>query len=117
PTAAPAPAADQQDAELFSTLRMLLSGRRHAQGASVPFAENGYMVSRDDLQSVLGSLQARPDLLQARGSKPRDAAALRQDMLMALKQVSPQGRPAGLAEEDSDTVDPGAMLVDSINKS
>ena len=107
---------DQQDAELFSTLRMLLSGRRHAQGASVPFVENGYMVSRDDLQSVLGSLQQKPDIAQSRFGKPRDAAALRQDMLMALKQVSPQGRPAVLAEEDSDTVDLVGMLFDYINK-
>ena len=107
---------DQQDAELFSTLRMLLSGRRHAQGASVPFVENGYMVSRDDLQSVLGSLQQKPDIAQSRSGKPRDAAALRQDMLMALKQVSPQGRPAVLAEEDSDTVDLVGMLFDYINK-
>jgi pyruvate/2-oxoglutarate dehydrogenase complex dihydrolipoamide acyltransferase (E2) component len=121
PGSVPAEAApaspDQQDAELFSTLRMLLSGRRHAQGASVPYVENGYMVSRDDLQSVLGSLQQKPDLAQARGSKPRDAAALRHDMLMALKQVSPQGRPAVLAEEDSDTVDLVGMLFDYINKS
>ncbi|HEX5123048.1 MAG TPA: DUF1631 family protein, partial [Rhodanobacteraceae bacterium] len=42
----PAPSADQQDAELFSTLRMLLSGRRHMHGASIPVVENGYMVSR-----------------------------------------------------------------------
>lgn len=112
----PAPSADQQDAELFSTLRMLLSGRRHMQGASIPVVENGYMVSRDDLQSVLGSLQQKPDLAHARGSKPRDAAALRADMLMALKQVSPQGRPAVLAEEDSDTVDLVGMLFDYINK-
>lgn len=117
PAPGPPPAPDQQDAELFSTLRMLLSGRRHAQGASMPFVENGYMVSRDDLQSVLGSLQQRPDIAQARGSKPRDAAALRADMLMALKQVSPQGRPAVLAEEDSDTVDLVGMLFDFINKS
>ena len=49
--AAPRTAPDQQDSELFSTLRMLLSGRRHTQGAaSMPFVENGYMVSRDDLQ-------------------------------------------------------------------
>ncbi len=118
PEAAPeAPSTpDQQDAELFSTLRMLLSGRRHAQGASVPFVENGYMVSRDDLQSVLGNLQQRPDVAHGRAGKPRDAAALRQDMLMALKQVSPQGRPAVLAEEDSDTVDLVGMLFDYINK-
>jgi pyruvate/2-oxoglutarate dehydrogenase complex dihydrolipoamide acyltransferase (E2) component len=117
PAQEPSPEASQQDAELFSTLRMLLSGRRHSQGASVPFSENGYMVSRDDLQSVLGSLQQKPEFAQARGAKPRDAAALRQDMLMALKQVSPQGRPAVLAEEDSDTVDLVGMLFDYINKS
>jgi O6-methylguanine-DNA--protein-cysteine methyltransferase len=118
PQEPPAPSTpDQQDAELFSTLRMLLSGRRHSQGASVPFVENGYMVSRDDLQSVLGSLQQRPDVAHARGGKPRDAAALKHDMLMALKQVSPQGRPAVLAEEDSDTVDLVGMLFDYIGKS
>jgi len=116
PAPEPPPAPDQQDAELFSTLRMLLSGRRHMQGASIPLVDNGYMVSRDDLQSVLGSLQQKPDIAQARGSKPRDAAALRADMLMALKQVSPQGRPAVLAEEDSDTVDLVGMLFDYINK-
>ncbi len=117
PAPAPPPGPDQQDAELFSTLRMLLSGRRHAQGASMPFAENGYMVSRDDLQSVLGSLQQKPELAHGRSGKPRDAVALKQDMLMALKQVSPQGRPAVLAEEDSDTVDLVGMLFDYINKS
>jgi hypothetical protein len=117
----PAPPAEpetgQFDSELFSTLRMLLSGRRHAQGGSVPFAENGYLVSRDDLQSVLGSLQTKPDSGQPRGGKPRDAAALRHDMLMQLKQMSPQGRAAVLAEEDSDTVDLVGMLFDYINKS
>ena len=116
PDSAAAQTSDQGDAELFSTLRMLLSGRRHMQGTPVPHVDNGYMVSRDDLQSVLGSLQQKPDIAQARGSKPRDAAALRSDMLMALKQVSPQGRPAVLAEEDSDTVDLVGMLFDYINK-
>ena len=116
PEAPAAPAPHQEDAELFSTLRMLLSGRRHMQGTTAPLVENGYMVSRDDLQSVLGSLQHKPDIGQARGGKPRDAAALRADMLMALKQVSPHGRPAVLAEEDSDTVDLVGMLFDYINK-
>ena len=106
----------QFDSELFSTLRMLLSGRRHSQGQTMPFAENGYMVSRDDLQSVLGALQHRSDAGHGRGGKPRDAAALRHDMLMQLKQMSPQGRPAVLAEEDSDTVDLVGMLFDYINK-
>ncbi len=111
------PDAGQFDSELFSTLRMLLSGRRHAAGGSVPFAENGYLVTRDDLQSVLGSLQTKPDSGLPRGGKPRDAAALRHDMLMQLKQMSPQGRAAVLAEEDSDTVDLVGMLFDYINKS
>jgi hypothetical protein len=108
----------QEDSELFSTLRMLLSGRRRAQTGttSMPFVENGYLASRDDLQSVLGALQTRHDLLQGRGGKPRDAETLRQDMLMQLKQMSPQGRPAVLAEEDSDTVDLVGMLFDYITK-
>ncbi|MET0230215.1 MAG: DUF1631 domain-containing protein [Rhodanobacteraceae bacterium] len=108
----------QEDSELFSTLRMLLSGRRRSQTgtASMPFIENGYLASRDDLQSVLGALQSRHDLMQGRGGKPRDAETLRQDMLMQLKQMSPQGRPAVLAEEDSDTVDLVGMLFDYITK-
>ena len=111
------PSEEQRDTELFSTLRMLLSGRRKAQGGSVPFSGDGYLVSRDDLQSVLGSLQQRHDLAEMRGGKARDAAALRQDMLMQLKQMSPQGRGAVLAEEDSDTVDLVGMLFDFIGKS
>jgi hypothetical protein len=110
-------ASGPQDSELFSTLRMLLSGRRRAQGTSVPFAEDGYLVTRDDLQSVLGTLQGRHDLAQPRNGKPRDAEALRQDMLMQLRQMSPQGRAAVLAEEDSDTVDLVGMLFDYINRS
>ena len=109
----------QHDSELFSTLRMLLSGRRRTQSgsASMPFVENGYLATRDDLQSVLGALQTRTDLMQPRNGKPRDAEALRQDMLMQLKQMSPQGRAAVLAEEDSDTVDLVGMLFDYIAKS
>jgi hypothetical protein len=107
---------EQRDTELFSTLRMLLSGRRRAQGTSVPYVENGYLASREDLQSVLGALQHRPDLAQARAGKPRDAAALRHDLLMQLRQMSPQGRPAVLAEEDGDTVDLVGMLFDFIGK-
>ena len=90
------PAAGQFDSELFSTLRMLLSGRRHAQGGSMPFAENGYLVSRDDLQSVLGSLQSRSPISRTwRSGKPRDAAALRQDMLMAVEADESAGSRRG----------------------
>ena len=114
--ATPEPPAAQQDSELFSTLRMLLSGRRRSQGTSAPFVEDGYLVTRDDLQSVLGTLQGRHDLAKSRNGKPRDAEALRQDMLMQLRQMSPQGRAAVLAEEDSDTVDLVGMLFDYITK-
>ncbi|HJT98243.1 MAG TPA: DUF1631 domain-containing protein [Rhodanobacteraceae bacterium] len=113
--AAPEMSAGSQDSELFSTLRMLLSGRRRSEGASMPYAENGYPVTRDDLQSVLGALQGKGDF--TRNGKPRDAGELRHDMLMQLKQMSPQGRPAVLAEEDSDTVDLVGMLFDYITKS
>jgi len=112
---APADAADERDAELFNTLRMLLSGRRHMAGPMPP-VENGYLASRDDLQSVLGALQRKPDAGTTSG-KARDAATLRQDMLMQLRQASPQGRPPVLAEEDSDTVDLVGMLFDYITRS
>jgi hypothetical protein len=107
---------DTRDSELFSTLRMLLSGRRHMQGPVEP-VRDGYLASRDDLQSVLGTLQRSPDGGAMRDGKPRDAATLRQDMLMQLRQASPQGRPPVLAEEDSDTVDLVGMLFDYINRS
>jgi len=109
-------AEDTRDSELFSTLRMLLSGRRHMQGPVEP-VRDGYLASRDDLQSVLGTLQRSGDGGGMRDGKPRDAAALRQDMLMQLRQASPQGRPPVLAEEDSDTVDLVGMLFDYINRS
>jgi hypothetical protein len=54
--------------------------------------------------------------MHGRGGKPRDAETLRQDMLMQLKQMSPPGKPAVLAEEDSDTVDLVGMLFDYITK-
>ena len=78
---------------------------------------DGYLASRDDLQSVLGTLQRSGDGGAMRDGKPRDAATLRQDMLMQLRQASPQGRPPVLAEEDSDTVDLVGMLFDYINRS
>jgi pyruvate/2-oxoglutarate dehydrogenase complex dihydrolipoamide acyltransferase (E2) component len=107
--------AGPEDAELFSTLRMLLSGRRRAEGTGVPFSGDSYLASRDDLQAVLGSLQGRSD--SGRNGRPRDAATLRHDLLMQLKQMSPQGRAPVLAEEDSDTVDLVGMLFDYITKS
>ena len=108
--------ANERDSELFSTLRMLLSGRRAMHGAPSPI-EDGYLASRNDLQSVLGTLQRSTDGMQSRGGKPRDAAGLRHDLLMQLRQTSPQGRPPVLAEEDSDTVDLVGMLFDYINRS
>src|SRR5206468_4255829 len=48
------PAGDARDAELFTTLRDLLGGRE-AQRAS-----DGYTPSNEEVQSVLGALQARP---------------------------------------------------------
>jgi len=114
--AVPAPVSDERDSELFSTLRMLLSGRRAHQGAP-PSIDNGYLASRDDLQAVLGALQRKPDLTRTHNGKPRDAAGLRHDMMLQLRQSSPQGRAAVLAEEDSDTVDLVGMLFDYITRS
>lgn len=110
------PAADDRDAELFSTLRMLLAGRRQQQGGA-PRVDNAFLAGRDDLQSVLGALQRKTDLAHGHGGKIRDAAALRHDMLAQLREASPDGRPPVLAEEDSDTVDLIGMLFDYINRS
>jgi hypothetical protein len=117
--ASPAGAADGGgDAHLFSALRGLLAERRHALNLAPATPSAGYMASREDLQSVLGELQAAPiETIQQNGrAVSRNIGHLKQDLLNQLRTRSPNGQAALLAEEDSDTIDLVGMLFDYIGQ-
>ncbi|HET7064981.1 MAG TPA: DUF1631 family protein [Rudaea sp.] len=109
------------DPELFTTLRELLAGRQrasHARSASAP-GNHGYVPSAEQVQSVLGRLQSKPDASAEAGGKVarRPATHLRQELLDQLHQFAPPGQRLQLDAEDSDTIDLVGMLFDYIEKS
>ncbi|MGN6518845.1 MAG: DUF1631 family protein [Dokdonella sp.] len=111
-TAAPAPAAEQPDSELFGTLRDLLGAKRRAEGTAGAASASCTPASRDDLQSVLATLQRAPSTpaQQAR----YDSEHFKNTLLVKLRRASPEGRPLGLGDEDLDTVDLVGMLFDYV---
>ena len=111
--------ADERDSELFTTLRQLLGGRRHALGVADSTNVNGFVPSAEDVQSVLGALQSKPIAPILMGNKlvQRSVAHLKQDVLAHLRQLAPDGKAPQLAAEDSDTIDLVGMLFDYITKS
>lgn len=122
---APAHADDPLDSELFTTLRELLYGRRHAmaqpelsRATAAAAAPSAYVATGDDLQSVLGALQHKPAAPMMLGGRvvQRSVAHLRQDLLNQLRQLTPDGRPPRLAEEDADTIELVGMLFDFMVK-
>ncbi|HQY55801.1 MAG TPA: DUF1631 family protein, partial [Dokdonella sp.] len=74
------------------------------------------VVSRHDLQTVLGKLQTGPirNLQQDGKTVARSITHLKQDLLQQLRASSPDGTTPALAEEDSDTIDLVGMLFDYI---
>ncbi len=116
PTAGAADLAAQRDAVLFSTLRQLLAERRRSLGVAHAAPAASYLATRDDLHSVLDTLQKRP---AGSTADPRHRAPghLKHDLLNQLRAHSPQGRAPVLAEEDSDTIDLVGMLFDYIAQS
>ncbi|HEU4664331.1 MAG TPA: DUF1631 family protein [Dokdonella sp.] len=100
------------DAELFGTLRDLLGAKRRAEGGTGASATAYQPASRDDLQSVLGTLQRAPTTAaqQAR----YDSEHFKNTLLVKLRRASPEGRPLGLGDEDLDTVDLVGMLFDYV---
>ena len=111
--------APSNDAELFTTLRELLGGRRSVMPSPVPPAPtSNYTATGDDLQSVLGALQIRPVAPMMLGGRmvQRSVSHVKQDMLAQLRQFTPDGRTARLEEEDGDTIDLVGMLFDHIAK-
>jgi hypothetical protein len=110
--------ADDRDSELFTTLRELLAGRRHALGLGDAPPPNSYVPNADDVQSVLSTLQAKPPSPLMLGGKlvQRSVSHLKQDLLAHLRQFAPDGRAPQLAPEDADTIDLVGMLFDYIAK-
>ena len=111
--------ADERDSELFTTLRELLAGRRHALGVGGSTATGGgYQPTGEDMQSVLGALQSKPisPIMMNGKLQQRSVAHLKQDVVSQLRQLSPDGKPPQLTPEDSDTIDLVGMLFDYIAK-
>lgn len=106
------------DAELFATLRELLSGRRGgsarpAGAASVPLA------SPQDVQGVLSVLQRQPVapiMVNGRWTS-RKAQHIKQDIQAQLRALAaPDQAPPQLSEEDNDTIDLVGMLFDHLSE-
>src|SRR5690606_834654 len=118
PADPPSATAEQGDAHLFASLRGLLAERRRSLDIVPASPASGYMATREDLQSVLGELQAAPvETSQQNGrAVSRNIGHLKQDLLNQLRARSPQGQTALLAEEDSDTIDLVGMLFDYIGQ-
>ena len=101
------------DAELFSTLRELLGGKRsHSQAAgdaSVPSA------SPEDLQSVLTVLQSQTQAPVMSNGRwvTRRVSHIKQDLQSQLRQLN-GGKAIKLKAEDSDTCDLVGMLFDHL---
>jgi len=105
-----------RDEDLFTTMRELLADRRAP--APVQQASEGYVPSNEEVQSVLGALQARPisPMLQEGKLAQRSVGLLKQELLANLRQLAPNGRTPRLSEEDADTIDLVGMLFDYLTK-
>lgn len=105
------------DAQFFSTLRELLSGRRIAAGAAEPANDTSRPVAHgSDLQAVLTVLQAQPASPVLVGGKwiTRRVSHIKQDILNQLRAFASDGQPPRLSPEDTDTVDLVGMLFDHL---
>ena len=113
--------ADERDAELFTTLRELLVGKRTTFGPPTPEREigRGYVPSSDEVQSALHALQSAPIIpaTKSDGVDQRSMPQLKRGLLDQLRQFAPPGQKPQLNSEDSDTVDLVGMLFDYIKKS
>ncbi|MCU0755006.1 MAG: DUF1631 domain-containing protein [Xanthomonadales bacterium] len=105
------------DAELFATLRELLSGRRGTPASRS--AGTGPVASLQDVQGVLSVLQSQPVapiMVNGRWTS-RKAQHIKQDIQAQLRALSAPGQaPPTLSEEDSDTIDLVGMLFDHLGE-
>jgi hypothetical protein len=106
----------ENDQELFTTLRELLSGRRSGgqqKGAEAPHA--GPIATAQDVQSVLTVLQAQPatPVMVAGRWKSRRIADIQHDLLGQLSQMH-GGQTPKIEQETSDTLELVGMLFDHV---
>lgn len=113
-------ASEASDTRTFDMLRELLAGRRAllgklGGGPSKPPA-NAHVASREDVQAVLASLQARePAPLVVDGKPvPRGIGEVRKDLLNQLRQLTPTGMSPTLAPEESDVIELMSLLYEHI---
>lgn len=121
PTAqAAGPVADDgQDAEIFDTMRDLLSGRRQALGVAAQEIDlNAHAVRTEDVQAVLSTWRDQPPMSVRAGGRTvgRSVAHLKQDLLNQLRQITPENKTPKLSETDNDTIDLVGMLFDHLLK-
>lgn len=107
------------DAELFTTLRELLAGRR-AGSPGAPRTDGSVpMASTQDVQGVLSVLQNQPVapiMVNGRWTT-RKAQHIKQDILAQLRALAAPGQaPPVLSDEDSDTIDLVGMLFDHLGE-
>jgi hypothetical protein len=108
-----------QDAELFTTLRELLAGRRTQTGGSSKSGASepgvGRSVQTADVQSVLTVLQNQPVQPVNVGGQwvSRRISHIKQDLMSGLKPIAGVQNPR-LQAEDSDTIDLVGMLFDHL---
>jgi hypothetical protein len=113
-------AAGIADAELFTTLRELLAGRRG--GSAGPARVDGIPAARAslrDVQGVLSVLQSQPVapiMVNGRWTT-RKAQHIKQDIQAQLRALAGPGQaPPVLSDEDSDTIDLVGMLFDHLGE-
>ncbi len=118
PTAPSAPRSEptpEDQAELFTTLRELLAGRRAQSGQAAPAADARPVAQSNDVQAVLSVLQSQPAAPVMVGGRwqARKVADVKQDLLNQLRSIG-DGTPPRLSPEDNDTVDLVGMLFEQL---
>jgi len=107
-------AAERQDAELFTLLSELMSGRRalvgKLGGKLAGNASDARPAGIDAVQSALARLQAqRPQF----ATKPEKTHTLKQNLLAQLRQIA-GGEASALAEPDVDAIELVGLLLEHV---
>jgi hypothetical protein len=110
--------------EGYAVLRELLGSRRNLLGKLHSVREREgqetqrHMVSANDLQDALRSMQVRPPapVISQGRSTPRNITHLKQDMLALLRRVAPDQAAPALSDEHNDAIDLMAMLYENLTR-
>ncbi len=102
----------------FEELRDLLGRRRQNDGIVPTMPTNAHAVNSDDVQSVLGLMQMKPQqpIMQGGRLVQKGVSHLKQDLLNQLRRVTPEGKQPQLEAADSDTFDLVGMMFEQLQK-